>query len=88
MRVIGVCHVIPRGANCSYFSDFNAKAGVLNRFLSVVLEPIPNVFSWYHKAFTNLAQALLADGVHVNPAGQYRLYRSYRGAILKALSML
>lgn len=77
VRVIGVCHVIPRGANCSHFSDFNAKAGVLNRYLSVVLEPIPNVFSWYHKGFTNPAQALLADGVHVNPIRQYRLYRSY-----------
>ena len=68
VRVIGVCHVIPHGMNCSHFSDFNVKAGALNRYLSVVLEPIPNVFSWYHKGFTNPVQALLADGVHVNTA--------------------
>ena len=30
----------------------------------------------------------LADGVHLNPSGQYHLYRSYRGAILKGLSFL
>ena len=30
----------------------------------------------------------LPDGVHVNSFGQYCLYRSYRGAILKALRML
>ena len=64
------------------------KAGVPNHYLSVVLETIRNVFSWYHKGFTNPGQALIADGVHVNTAGQYRLYCSYRGAILKALSML
>ena len=26
----------------------------------------------------------LSDGIHVNPAGQYHLYRSYRGVILQA----
>ena len=30
----------------------------------------------------------LPDGVHVNSFGQYCLYRSYRGTILKALRML
>ena len=28
------------------------------------------------------------DGVHSNPQGQYSLYRSYQGAILKALRFL
>ena len=30
----------------------------------------------------------LRDGVHLNKIGQYNLYRSYRGAILKSLRML
>ena len=30
----------------------------------------------------------LADGVHLNSVGQYQLYRSYRGAILRAIRML
>ena len=30
----------------------------------------------------------LPDGGHVNPAGQYHLYRSYRGAIFRALRLL
>jgi hypothetical protein len=29
----------------------------------------------------------LPDGIHVNAQGQHSLYRSYRGAILKALRM-
>ena len=28
------------------------------------------------------------DGVHLNPTGQYLLYRSYSGAVLKAVGML
>ena len=39
---------------------------------------------FYHKT----GKLLLADGVHVNRVEQYRLYRSYRGAILKALYLL
>ena len=30
----------------------------------------------------------LPDGDHVNPAGQYHLYRSYRGAIFRPLRLL
>ena len=41
------------------------------------------------KVFSNLSQTRLThDGVHLDPLGQYFLYRSYRGAILKALNML
>ena len=35
-----------------------------------------------------LHKVLPPDGVHLNSLGQYILYQSYRGAILKALSML
>ena len=53
------------------------------------LEPLPYVFCWSHKVFYNEAgKLLLADGVHVNRLGQYRLYHSYRGAIWKALFLL
>ena len=35
-----------------------------------------------------LVHPYLPDGLHVNSFGQYCLYRSYRGTILKALRML
>ena len=48
------------------------------------------IFSfWSHAEFNSPHKDLyLRDGVHVNPTGQYFLYRSYRGAVLKALGLL
>ena len=89
MRVVGVCHVIPRGASHAEATNFARRADILRQYLGVVLDSIPNVFCWLHKPFSHPTKKFyLADGVHVNPAGQYLLYRSYRGAILKALGML
>ena len=85
VRVIGVCKVLPR-VRAPFF---NGAASILNQYLCGVLEPIPNVFCWRHRGFDNPSvHPYLPDGVHVNSFGQYCLYRSYRGAILKALRML
>ena len=89
VRIIAVCHVIPHGVSHIDSSRFAQRVEILKQYLSVVLESLPNVFCWLHKAFSHPAKDLyLADGVHVNPAGQYHLYRSYRGAIFQALKML
>ena len=67
---------------------FNTKVEVLNRYLRVVIDR-PRVFVWRHKIFDSPSHDfLLEDGVHLNPRGQYLLYRSYRGAILKAVNIL
>ena len=85
VRVIGVCEVIPR-VRAPFF---NAAAPILNQYLTDVLELCPNVFSWHHTGFSNPnVSPYLPDGVHLNRQGQYSLYRSYRGAILKALPSL
>ena len=82
VSVIGVCHVIPRGVSFTHSADFLPRAKILNNYVLVVLDPFLNVFCWSHKDFSNPRKDLyLADGVHV--LGQYFLYRSYRGAILK-----
>ena len=91
IKVIDVCQVINRHIPHSDAPDhaFNAKASILRQYLSVVLANEPGVFPWYHRKFDNGRIDLLSlDGVHCNPQGQYILYRSYRGAILKALNML
>ena len=92
VRVVGVCYVIPRCiSEMSHIpaSLFAQRAQILNHYVSVVLDDIPNVFGWRHRNFSHPAKNVyLADGVHLNPSGQYHLYRSYRGAILKGLSFL
>lgn len=88
VRVIGVCHVIPRGLSFAGCEQFLPRVSVLNQYLSVVL-PSSQVFCWTHSSFSSPSKPFYSpDGVHLNAVGQYLLYRSYRGAILKALAML
>ena len=89
IRVVGVCEVIPRGVCSPRAENFNESVSVLNQYLRVVLPTLSNVFCWRHIGFhCPSLSPYLADGVHVNSFGQYQLYRSYRGAMLKALGML
>ena len=89
VQVVGVCYVISRGISHPDASLFDQRAQVLNQYLSVVLGDVPNVFCWRHVPFNHPAKDFyLADGVHLNSSGQYLLYRSYRGAVLKAVSLL
>ena len=85
IKVIGVCLVSDRAAS----PEFNSKVRILNQYLTVVLDGMHNVFCWRHRGFTHPAiPPFLPDGVHFNRRAQYRLYRSYRGAILKAIALL
>ena len=90
VRIVCICHVIPRGPSCQHGgASFNTKVKTLHEVLATLVESIPGIFCWFHKGLTNPVRAvLLPDGVHLNTLGQYLLYRSYRGAILKALSLL
>ena len=89
VAVVCVCHVIPRGESTLRSLFFRDRARVLQQYLDVVVDPLECVFPWRHKAFTRPDQDFyLRDRVHLNARGQYLLYRSYCGAILKALSYL
>ena len=91
VRILGVCQVINRNIPQTQAPDcdFNAKAAVLCQYLSVILADQPGIFLWDDREFYCSNRSLLSlDGVHCNAPGQYCLYRSYRGAILKALTML
>ena len=90
VRVVGVCQVINRNIARTREADgvFNAKAALLPQYLSVVVVDEQGIFHWEHRESFNPVCALLStDGVHCNSQGQYCLYRSYRGAILKALAL-
>ena len=47
VNVVCVCLITPRHRN----HIFNAKRLILNNYLTVVLEHIPNVFTWLHHGF-------------------------------------
>ena len=88
IKMVGVCLVIPRRFGKSGLPDagFNLLALKLNQYISVLLDDTPFAFVWHHEELESLDCAILMpDGVHLNPHGQYKLYRSYRGVLLKAL---
>ena len=90
VKVVVVCQVIDRKIPHSTAPDaaFNAKTAILRQYLCVVLENEAGIFLWEHRDFGSDVNLLSLDGVHCNSQGQYRLYRSYRGAILKARNKL
>ena len=90
VRVVGVCHVIPRVFSCAASqTSFLTSATALNQYTNAVLGDLPNVFCWVHTPFSSPGKDFyLNDGVHLNSVGQYQLYRSYQGTILRAIRML
>ena len=69
--------------------EFNLKVGILNQYLTVVLDGMDNVFCWRHRGFTHPAiPPFLPDDFHFTRRAQYRLYCSYQGAIPKAVALL
>ncbi len=80
VRIVGMCQVINRNFATIKFCDNICQFGLAVQ---------PGIFVWDHKEFYRPDRSLLClDGVHCNAPGKYCLYRSYRGAILKALTML
>ena len=76
-----MCLVIYRSA-----TPISGRVDLLNKYLKMVLEPLPYAEAWSHRGLQSPSIAVLyRDGVHLNEAGNYALYRSYRGAILFAL---
>ena len=85
VKVIGVCLVTFQASS----PEFNEKVTLLNQYLKVVFDDVFKVFCWMHKGFTQpTILPFLKDGVHFTRRAEYTLYRSYRGAILKAIQIL
>ena len=72
------------------FSDFiSHTCYCLEAVHEAVLGDLPDAFCWLHFAFSSPDKEFyLDDGLHLHSVGQYQLYRSYRGAILRAIRML
>ena len=85
VKVIYVCQTIMRQGQ----SAFIHKAKLLTKYLQVVLEPVPYAHLRGHRSFWRPSHNIyVRDGVHLNCGGQGKFYRSLRGAILGALSLI
>ena len=68
---------------------YNCKVGKLHQYLTVVLEPLPFYYYWWHRGFwKSKSELFLPDGVHLNNLGNYKFMRSIRGAVLQALKLV
>ena len=49
----------------------------------MVLEPLPYTIYWHHRVFWRCKfRFLTRDSVHLNSRGNYKFFRSVRGAVL------
>lgn len=87
----GVKHIVVSQIlhrNSPPFPDFNARVDALNTYLQVVLNDRNSVTFWTHRGMLYPEiPILLSDGVHLNDAGNRRLFRSYRGSIMYVLGV-
>ena len=56
---IMVCLVIYRSAIPPHVPDFSHKVDLLNKYLKVVLEPLPYTEAWSHRALQSPSIAIL-----------------------------
>ena len=83
VTVVCVCQTILREN-----AHLNVRIRTLTDYLRVVLQPLPFAFYWRHRGFWRTTQSfLLHDGVHLNQRGQFKLYRSLRGALIQSLKV-
>lgn len=86
-----VCHLLPRSLGvymptAEAVSAYTLARVKFNQFIDVVASDYTKVKVWKHKKLFNpIQEVLLSDGVHLNTSGQYKFYKSLRGAILFAL---
>ena len=82
---VGVCQVLPRKKWRKLLRGEGDRAvEIINEFLHAACENHPNIFFWKHVSWKNSREFLREDGVHLTVAGNKKLFRSVRGAILMA----
>lgn len=86
VNFIIVCQIINRNSSNVIF---NESVLLYNVALTNLTKPLKFAYLWKHKGLIHPTKSILArDGVHLNKAGEYILYRSYRGAILFGLKQI
>jgi len=84
VKSIAVCQVIRwHTPQCA---AYNFKVNKLHLYLKAILEPIPYCVYWRYRDFWNSQENIyLPDAVHLNDLGNLKLFRSIRGAVIKAI---
>lgn len=78
VRIICVCHVISHDYSHHEATSISERIETVKQYIPIAFSPIPNVFCWLHSIFSQRRKVwYLPDGIHVNPAGQHHLQRSY-----------
>lgn len=87
IQFIVVCQILPRKR--PPFEGYNERVGQINSIVCNKLQSNPRAKFWRHRGLIDPAVDIyLDDGIHLNEVGNRALYKSYRGAILFALSEL
>ncbi len=84
--IVCICQVVRRQSWRNFStSEGNRRVDLTNEFLRAVCDGCPRVMFWKHKGLWNTRiNQFRADGVHLNNLGNFRFYRSLRGAIVYA----
>lgn len=90
-KLVLVCQIMTRELSSflptmDAVEEYNIKVQKANAFLKVVCSEYSGVRYWKHKGLTNPSESGLGpcvgdDGVHFNERGQYKFYKSIRGAM-------
>ena len=68
---------------------YDLKVTKLHLYCKAVLEPKPYCLYWKHREFWNSWENIyLPGGVHLNDLGNLKLFRSIRGAVIKAVGLV
>lgn len=85
LHFIVLCEVIPRQRQP--FEGYNERVVSMNKHLKEAIKHTPRASCWQHRGLVRPSSNIYApDGVHLNDVGNKALYKSYRGAILFAIS--
>ena len=73
----------------STVEDGTRRVDAMNEFLDAACSGPEPISFWRHKGLWNVQRTVFRlDGVHMNDLGNYRLYRSMRGAIFTAMKAI
>ena len=84
-----VCQVIRRRSWRNFdFQEGARHVTCINEFLAAACSGLEHIAFWKHRGmWQEGAPIFCADGVHFNPLGSFKLYKSVRGAVMQACRM-
>ena len=83
-----ICHLVKRAKWRQFSPEEGAtRVAAVNAFIQEECMGNNNISVWKHKGLWNpRSRIFMRDGVHFNDLGNFKLYRSFRGALLWAAS--